>query len=82
LSMCPALNLSGQTTYLSDGARAQKPPLPDGVASLTGECRGGVGDLCPEMSSIVDDVAEGFAVTTALSQVAVLSNPPPHVIGS
>jgi hypothetical protein len=45
LSMCPALNFSGQTTYLSDGAIAQKPPLPDGVTSLTGERGGGVDDL-------------------------------------
>jgi hypothetical protein len=29
-----------------------------------------------------DDVVEVFAVTAALSQVAVLSNPPPHVVVS
>jgi hypothetical protein len=45
LSMCPALNFSDQITCLSGGARAQKPPLPDGVTSLTGERRGGVDDL-------------------------------------
>jgi hypothetical protein len=44
LLMCPALNFSGQTTYLSDGARARKPP-PDGVTSLVGEHQGGVDDL-------------------------------------
>jgi hypothetical protein len=45
LSMCPTLNISGQTTYLSDGATTRKPLLPDGVTSLTGERRGGVDDL-------------------------------------
>jgi hypothetical protein len=34
----------------------------------------------PEMPPIVDDVAEVLAVMTALSQVAVLSNPPPRVV--
>jgi hypothetical protein len=38
-------NLSGQTTYLSEGARAQTSPLPDGVTSLAREHREGVGDL-------------------------------------
>jgi hypothetical protein len=33
------------TTYLSDGARAWKPLLPNGVTSLVGERRGGVDDL-------------------------------------
>jgi hypothetical protein len=32
------------------------------------------------MPPIIDDVAEVFTVMTALSQVAVLSNPPPRVI--
>jgi hypothetical protein len=46
LLMCPALNCSSQTTYLSDGgASARKSPLPDGVTSLAREHCGGVGDL-------------------------------------
>jgi hypothetical protein len=32
------------------------------------------------MPLIIDDVVEVFTVTTALSQVAVLSNPPPCVV--
>jgi hypothetical protein len=40
-----ALNFSVQTTSLSDGARARKLSIPDGVTSLAGERRGGVGDL-------------------------------------
>jgi hypothetical protein len=48
--MCPSLNFSGQTTCLSDGARAQKPPRPDGVTSLTEERRGGFSDLSLEAS--------------------------------
>jgi hypothetical protein len=43
--MCLALNFSSQTTYLSDGARARKLSLPDGVTSLTREHHVGVGDL-------------------------------------
>jgi hypothetical protein len=35
---------------------------------------------CPTMPSIIDEVAEVFAVTIVLSQVAVLDNPPLHVI--
>jgi hypothetical protein len=45
LSIGLGLNLSGQETCLSDGARARNPPLPDGVAAHSGERRGGVGDL-------------------------------------
>jgi hypothetical protein len=45
LSMYPALNFSGQTTYLSGAARAQKPHLPDGVMSLAGDHCGLVGGL-------------------------------------
>jgi hypothetical protein len=45
LSMDPGLNLSSQATYLSDGARAQKPPLPARVVTRSGEHRGGVGVL-------------------------------------
>jgi hypothetical protein len=32
------------------------------------------------MPSIINDVVEVFAVTTALSQVAVLSDPPMRVV--
>jgi hypothetical protein len=32
------------------------------------------------MPSIVDEVAEVFTVTIVLSQVAVLDNPPLHVV--
>jgi hypothetical protein len=45
LSMCRALNFSGQMTYLSGAARARKLPLPDGVTSLPRDHRGWVGDL-------------------------------------
>jgi hypothetical protein len=45
LSIGPGLNLSGQETYLSAGARAQKPPLSDGVGAHSRECCGGDGDL-------------------------------------
>jgi hypothetical protein len=34
----------------------------------------------PATPPIVDAIAEVFAVTTALSQVAVLSNPPPRIV--
>jgi hypothetical protein len=36
LSIGPSLNLSCQETCLSDGARARKLPLPDGVAAHFG----------------------------------------------
>jgi hypothetical protein len=39
------LNLSGQATCLSDGARARKSPLPTEVATHSGQCRGGVSNL-------------------------------------
>jgi hypothetical protein len=45
VDMLDLLNLSCQTISLSDGARARKSPLPDGVTSLAGEHHGGVGDL-------------------------------------
>jgi hypothetical protein len=80
LSMCPVLNFSSQTTYLSDGARAWKPPLPVGVTSLTGEHHGRVDNLALETPPIINDVAEVFVVLTALSQVAILSNPPTRII--
>jgi hypothetical protein len=32
------------------------------------------------MPPFIDDAAEVFTVKAALSQVAILSNPPPHVI--
>jgi hypothetical protein len=43
--MDPGLNLLGQTTCLSDGARAQKPPCLVGVMARFEERRGGVDDL-------------------------------------
>jgi hypothetical protein len=45
LSIDSGLNLSGQLTCLSDGARAWKLPLPAGVAARSGEHRGGVNVL-------------------------------------
>jgi hypothetical protein len=39
------LNFFGQTTYLSEEAKAQNVPLPEGVTPLVGERRGVVGNL-------------------------------------
>jgi hypothetical protein len=41
----PRLELVSPNDLLSDGARARKPPLPDGVASCSRERHEGVNDL-------------------------------------
>jgi hypothetical protein len=63
-----------EAIILVDVSRAQKPPIPHWETSWRGR------RPCPMTPLIIHEVAEVFAVMTVLSQVAVLGNPPPHVV--
>jgi hypothetical protein len=65
------LNLSGHATCLSGGARAWNAPLLNRVTSLTGEHRGGVGNLALRLLRIV----EVITIAIIFSLPMVLSYP-------
>jgi hypothetical protein len=70
------LNLSGHATCRSGGARAWNTPLLNRVTSLTGEHRGGVGNLALRLLRIVEVVT----IATILSPPMVLSYPPTRIV--
>jgi hypothetical protein len=78
LSIGLDLNLSGQETYLSVGARARNPPPPQWCGSSYWRVPWRGRRPCPKTPSVIDDIAE--VITTTFSLPAVLSYPSMHVI--